>query len=457
MNLVLVIIDSLRRDHVGCYGNDWIKTPNLDALASESIRFTNAYPEALPTIQARQSIYTGNRLYPFRHHQSRKGDNVRWPGWHPVRETEITLAEILAHAGYRTGLVTDVYHQFKPSMNFHRGFQQFSFIRGQEGDAYASSARMEGVDISHVLHPSLVGTPRELGHRRYLANVSDRRHEEDWFAPQVFRQAMRFLEDNRRDDFFLAIDCFDPHEPWDPPPWYTQLYDPGYGDQDLIWPPYGPTDDLTRPEIDHVRALYAGEVTMVDKWFGLFVAKMRDLGLLDDTLLIVISDHGHSLGEHGVIGKLGRCQYPELVDIIFMIRQPGATRGGQVIHDFVYDHDILPTALTQLGIESPRSVDGRDLGPLIRGEAGGRPYVTGSMAEYVRYQDETYRFICQFDGDDRQLFIPGDDPELADNLAESMPDICEKLYGRIVEDAGGALPVTTAESLRRTGPWHEQV
>jgi hypothetical protein len=148
VNLILVILDSLRRDHVGCYGNDWIKTPALDALATESIRLTNAYPESLPTIQARQSIYTGNRLFPFRDHQSRKGDFVRWPGWQPVRETEITMAEIMAHAGYRSGLVTDVYHQFKPSMNFHRGFQQFAFVRGQEGDAYASSARTEGVDIS---------------------------------------------------------------------------------------------------------------------------------------------------------------------------------------------------------------------------------------------------------------------------------------------------------------------
>ena len=367
------------------------------------------------------------------------------------------MAEILAHAGYRTGLVTDVYHQFKPSMNFHRGFQQFAFIRGQEGDTYASSARMEGVDISRVLHPSLAGTMREKGHRRYLANVSERRYEEDWFAPQVFREAMHFVEDNRHDDFCLVVDCFDPHEPWDPPPWYWEPYDPGYAGQDLIWPPYGPTGDLTRTEIDHIRALYTGEVTMVDKWLGLFLARLGDLALLDDTLLMVLSDHGHSLGEHGVIGKQGDCQYPELVDIMFMIRHPSGEGAGQVIEDFVYDHDILPTALNQLGIELPRPVDGRDLWPLIRGEEPGRPYVTGSMAEYVRYQDETYRFICRNDGAERQLFVPGNDPELAENLAESRPEVCERLFARIVEDAGGDLPVASPESLRRTGPWYEQV
>jgi hypothetical protein len=79
------------------------------------------------------------------------------------------------------------------------------------------------------------------------------------------------------------------------------------------------------------------------------------------------------------------------------------------------------------------------------------------MGEYARYQDETYRFICRFDGGERQLFVPGDDPELASNLAEKMPDVCEELFGRIREDAGGDLPVISPESLRRAGPWYEQV
>ena len=73
MNIVLVIIDSLRRDHVGCHGNEWISTPNLDALAAESVPLAHVYPESLPTIEARQSIHTGNRLFPFRDHQSCKG------------------------------------------------------------------------------------------------------------------------------------------------------------------------------------------------------------------------------------------------------------------------------------------------------------------------------------------------------------------------------------------------
>jgi arylsulfatase A-like enzyme len=456
-NVVLVIIDSLRRDHVGCYGNPWIRTPALDALAAESVRFTHAYPESLPTLEARQSIHTGNRLFPFRAHQSRKGDNVRWAGWHPIAEDQVTLAEIMAHAGYRTGLVTDGFHQFKPSMNFHRGFHQFEWIRGQQDDLWQSPTRLAGMDISHYLHPSLVGTPRDEELRLNLANVLDRRSEEDYFAPQVFRAAMRFLEDNRNDDFLLVVDSFDPHEPFDPPPWYWEPYDPGYGGRDITWPIYGPCDWMSPEEIAHTRALYAGEVTMVDKWLGRMVERMGDLALLDDTLLVVVSDHGHSLGERGIMGKLEDYQYPELVDIIMMIREPAGAGGGRVVEEFVYDHDILPTIAAWAGLELPRPVDGRDLWPLIAGREPGREFVTSGMGEYVRYQDREFHFQARNNGTEPLLFVLADDPGLEQNVAAQMPDVVSRLYAKIVADAGGPLPRISEVSQRRAGPWHERV
>ena len=457
MNVVLVIIDSLRRDHVGCYGNEWIQTPNLDALAAESVRFSHVYPESLPTLEARQSIHTGNRLFPFRDHQSRKGDEVRWAGWHPIGEDQITLAEIMAHAGYRTGLVTDGFHQFKPSMNFHRGFQQFQWIRGQQDDWWQSPARVAGTDISPFLHPTLEGTRREDELRRYLSNVLDRRYEEDFFTPRVFREGMRFLEDNYRENFFLVVDCFDPHEPFDPPRWYSELYDPGYEGREITWPIYGPCDWMTPAEIAHTRALYAGEVTMLDRWLGVFVDRLRDLAVLDETLLIVVSDHGHSLGERGIMGKLEDYQYPELVDIIMLAREPGGKGAGTVVDEFVYDHDLLPTIAAWAGVDLPVPVDGIDLWPVIEGAGSGRDFVTCSMGEYVRYQDREFHFMARNDGSEQQLFSPADDPGLENNLVDSMPDVGSRLFESIVADAGGPLPTISLESQRRAGPWYEQV
>ena len=135
-NVILVVIDSLRKDHIGAYGNSWIKTPNVDALTRESLRFSRAYPESLPTICARRAIHTGMRTWPFRDwHQYKGVDVVVW-GWQPIPEGQTTLAEILKNNGYSTMFETDNLHQYKASMNFQRGFDVFDFIRGQTTDGY---------------------------------------------------------------------------------------------------------------------------------------------------------------------------------------------------------------------------------------------------------------------------------------------------------------------------------
>jgi len=126
MNIILVIFDSLRKDCLTSYGSPpWgqVRTPNFDAFAGESLVMTRAYPESLPTLPARRAIYTGRRVYPFHNADFRhlKGDFVGAPGWGPIPEDHPTLAELLRQAGYRTGLISDVYHMFKPSKNFWRG------------------------------------------------------------------------------------------------------------------------------------------------------------------------------------------------------------------------------------------------------------------------------------------------------------------------------------------------
>ena len=116
-HVVLIIFDTLRRDAVGCYGTppEWgtIATPNLDAFARESVRFERAYPEALPTLCARRTLYTGLRTFPFHNGDFRhiKGDFVGIaPGWGPIPEQQVTLAETFEGAGFRTGLISDLYH-----------------------------------------------------------------------------------------------------------------------------------------------------------------------------------------------------------------------------------------------------------------------------------------------------------------------------------------------------------
>jgi arylsulfatase A-like enzyme len=274
MNVILVILDSLRKDHVGAYGDDRIKTPNLDAVAAEGLRFTRAHPDAMPTIPARRAIHTGMRTLPFK---------VRWA---PIPEEQTTLAEILKKEGYHTALVTDTYHQFK--MNFGRGFDAYRKIRGQERDHYKDPSVIseEWMRERYLI----LGEGKKA--RQYLANVQGRKSEEDWFAPKVFLGAMDLLEEARRKEpFFLVADCFDPHEPWDPPKEYVDLYDEGYEGKEPLNDNYGKDDYLTDRQLLRMRALYAGEITMADRWLGHFLGKANNLGVMENTLLVVIRSH----------------------------------------------------------------------------------------------------------------------------------------------------------------------
>ncbi len=209
MNIILVVFDSLRKDCMGAYGSPpWgvVQTPHFDAFAQQSLMMTRAYPESLPTLPARRAIYTGKRVYPFYNGDFRlKGDFVGAPGWGPIPEEQSTLAEILGEAGYRTGLIADVYHMFKPSKNFWRGFHQWTFLRGQERDPYRSGPHLTPEEIDYWLPSEMrgKGQGRIDFIQQCIMNIHDRHQEEDCFAPRVLKEAALWLEQNQDADQVL--------------------------------------------------------------------------------------------------------------------------------------------------------------------------------------------------------------------------------------------------------------
>jgi arylsulfatase A-like enzyme len=456
VNAIIVILDSLRADHVGCYGNDWIKTPTMDALAEESITFTRAFPESLPTIPMRRTLHTGRRTWPFADWLPQRGDWVIAYGWQRISEDQTTLAEMLS--AYETAFITDTYHQFKPSMNFHRGFRQWRWVRGQEVDLYRSRGLVTEEEVTAFMPDALAGSDGEWWRalvRQHLANQRQRRGEEDCQAPRVFREAMQWLEDNRTmGPFFLLVDSFDPHEPWDPPRSYVEPYDPGYGGREVITPKYGPIDYLSEAELKHMRALYAGEVTMVDRWLGLFLDRARELGMLEDTLLIVTSDHGHQIGEHGVTGKLSWGMWYELMDVPLFLRLPDGTGAGTRVDAFAQHHDIAPTVLAALGVEPADPMDGVDLAALADGRIAPREYVTSGFNNYSWYRDDRYCCIIRNDGADPRLFDMEADPLQQNDLSAQEPALVEELYGRIEAEAGGPLPIHRDVSIPIDWNWY---
>jgi arylsulfatase A-like enzyme len=210
MSVVVVCLDSVRADHVGAYRADrhrpgnQVATPSFDAFARESLRFTHARPEHLPTGPTRRSIHTGIRTFPAdRWHPD--PDSPRIYGWQHIPSAQATLAELFGAAGYRTAMVTDNTWMLKPSWAaFSRTWGDFVGIHGQVQQSLPKGRSIDRVDVSRYLPDGLRGlsgrkaqTNRDVI-ARYVVNRGHRDREEDWFAPRVFRAATRWLERNPR-------------------------------------------------------------------------------------------------------------------------------------------------------------------------------------------------------------------------------------------------------------------
>jgi len=372
MNVIVIVTDSLRADHLGCYGNDWISTPNLDALAEESLVFDNAYAEGLPTMPERAAWWTGRYTLHDR-------------GWEPMREDDVLLAEWLFDKGYASALITDVYHMHKPSYNCGRGFDHVEFIRGQEYDAWAVSGPEPDLGRWHRLRgPAPESAPLWAERfRQYLRNISVFpdwwESDEHHFMARTVRAAVHWLRNlPRRDRVFLWLDMFDPHEPWDPPSPYREMYDPGYDGVELIDPVPGDTEGYMSPEeVRHTAALYAGEVTLVDKWIGVLLEALGGLDMLDTSLIIHTSDHGEPLGERGYIRKARRWCHEELTRVPLIIRHPEGRAAGRRTRSFVQPQDLFAGVIDFLGLSAPGEGGEDSLFPLLeRGRRSPWPYET---------------------------------------------------------------------------------
>ncbi|MCL4351831.1 MAG: sulfatase-like hydrolase/transferase, partial [Firmicutes bacterium] len=205
-NVVVMCLDTFRWDLLNHRGPWPVSLPNLDAIRQESVEFMNAFGEAQPTIPIRRAYFTGHRSFPWRFNYDTEG---LWPtgrGWHKIPPQQTTLAERLLDHGYHTGLISDTYHMFKPTMNFTRGFLSYEFVRGYESDNFRGGVLSPDALKSFVRDPVPANHPVLM---QYLLNVRDRKDEEDWLTAQVFRRASHWVEDHKTaEPFMLWIDSF---------------------------------------------------------------------------------------------------------------------------------------------------------------------------------------------------------------------------------------------------------
>jgi arylsulfatase A-like enzyme len=448
MNVILVILDSLRTDHMGCYADRYedggrAQTPHLDRLAKASLRFTRAASESLPTLPTRRAIHTGQRVWPFWQSGNQfKGDFLGAPGWGPIGEDQDTLAELLAAGGYRTAFVTDTYHQFKPSKNFHRGFQEWQWIRGQECDLWRSGPPLaDDILFRHI--PRKLRTDKQFveRHRQFLRNVSGWKTEEDTFPAQVFRTAADWLrrnEDARK--FFLVVDSFDPHEPWNPPAKYRELYTDDTGVTDVIWLPYGTRQPLSEREIRRARANYAGEVTLVDRWFGHFYDTFLADPRADDTLFIMTTDHGHYLGDRKLFGKMGYPLLPAVLDTPILLRHPKGLKSGKSDAGLVYHPDISATVLDACGVKPRQPLDGVSLLGAFRGKTPRRDHTLTGWGPFVAIRTDRWYYNASLWGHRPLLFDLRKDPECRRNVARGNRRVLLDMHAIGQKECGGRYP-----------------
>jgi arylsulfatase A-like enzyme len=442
-NVVLIVIDSLRYDHA--FGKR-AHTPNIDALGREGIRFTQTYPEAMPTVPARNSILSGRRYFPFRHWHDYP-ELLDHPGWSPIADVKHTFTSQLRRAGYFTAYVTD-----NPFLGFSSPYaplqRSFNRFRRRGGEVGGRDTGVSARELRHWVPAALddVGTRDRV--RRYLSNGGYQHHERKSFAARVFKDGARMLEVARQHrPFALVVDTYEPHEPWTPPRHYINMYgDRDYHGPEPARPYYARLDSYLHGRDRHVlpkrmRALYAAEVTMTDRWLGVFLDRLHDLQLERDTIVVLVADHGILLGDHGWSGKISSRLYKELIHVPLIVVDPERRKAGRERSYFASTHDVAPTILSMAGVEAPSQMTGVDLSAYFRGgHPPDRPYAYGGYGNHHYVVGESWKLYARNDHTDVHLYNRKRDPGEVHDLAHSHRRKVHELEAVVRRKAGGRLP-----------------
>lgn len=491
MNTIVILCDTLRRDHVSAYTGgkplnqcwsaeapEWsVLTPNIDRLAERGTVFTQCYLGSTPCMPARRDIYTGKYEFLTR-------------GWGSLEEEDVgqDLPSLISQAGKVSYLITDHAHLWRRGgENYHTGYTGFDFVRGTTEDPFHTDPEPDD-----FTYPATDSKYMEmLPH--WSKSIRIRTDELEWPTAAVFDKAITWLEKNHtHEDFHLHVDCFSPHEPFDPPEDLVKLFDPKGYNVDGWWHgmEYAKWEGRMTPEqFNNGRARYAAKVIHIDRWMEKLCDTMDRLDLWDDTMLIFTTDHGTFNGDHGRTGKLQTHQFDANSHLPFIIAHPGGT--GKRCDQLVQLVDIYATTLAAAGCDVPEGIHGVNLLPLLQDEPlhtrdfaiagmfGDSVTLTdGDWALHQANREENqplnwygkrgsfqltsrlgdYQNGCRpVSGTARKgpdptwLSDKNQDPSELDNLAEEYPEKLKEMQGHLIEKINGLnLPGSCAqEQLER--------
>lgn len=442
MNCIWITVDSFRQDHLRCYrpqgtsdptGKSLLPhTPNIDRLASEGLRCDRLRSDALPSVPCRCGIFTGRRVFPRRGVPARQGEEINASGWPTLPDEEVTVAEHLARHGYVCALVSDCCHLMEPGQNFHRGFHCYHWERGQEQDRWQSQPLPPGRLERYLKEGTSLSDPRVRILAQYLKNQMYRQGDEEFQAARVFRRAIEWLERNHTHErFYLHIECFDPHEPWDAPQRLISLYDPRWGGPHLIYPNLWKRNELTDAEHHHIRARYAAECSLVDHWVGRLMSTVERLGLVENTLIVFLSDHGKIIGEFNHYGMAPEDTSLELNSVPCIIRHPKGELAGGRYAGWFYNTDVTATALSLLGVEPKPLTEGESFWPAAASNAEFRDHAVVCYQHVLSCWQDDWLLLVDTARNTTELYHLGEDPHREKDVAARYPEIRDSLQRRI--------------------------
>lgn len=350
MKAIMIMFDTLRRDLLPCYGGE-VDLPNFRRLAEHTVVFDNAYVGSLPCMPARRELHTG-RL------------NLLHRSWGPLEPFDDSMPELLDKAGIHTHITTDHFHYLQDGgATYMERYSSWECFRGQEDDKWKGCAAPFDPDVSSphvfgsILSPVL-RTKRAKGGRQNDFNRAHRTGIEDYSQSLTFDAGLEFLAENKQyDNWFLTIESFDPHEPYDAPdsfrsPWLDPdcPFTPD-------WPPYGRVKEDAE-FVENVRRQYTSSLQFCDYNLGRVLDMMDRENMWHDTMLLVNTDHGFFNGEHDWWGKGPMPDYQELVHIPFFLWDPRSGRRNVHCGSLVQTIDIAPTMLEYFGQPIPKDMQG---------------------------------------------------------------------------------------------------
>ena len=382
MRAIIIFYDSLNKRYLPPYNKDCgTIAPNFTRLAKHSAMFQNSYVGSMPCIPARRELHTGR--YNFLHRE-----------WGPLEAFDDSMPELLKKNGVYTHLISDHLHYWEDGgSTYHPRYSSWEIVRGQEGDHWKGEAAMPKIPPVVKVPANQNGTGVSKHWRYDWVNRQYIKEEKDFPQTVCFDLGCEFIEKNQnQDQWLLHLETFDPHEPFYVPDSYLDCYPEEYLGKHFDWPSGNVEEE--EAQIAHCRREYQALVTMCDRNLGRVLDLMDRYDMWKDTFLIVGTDHGFLLGEHGFWGKNRMPYYNENANTPLFIWDPRSEVKGEERRALVQLIDWAPTILDYFQVPIPPDMQGKSLEQTVKTDKSVREYALfGLFGGHVNITDGHYVYM----------------------------------------------------------------